>query len=221
MSVIGEFTVPAESFALERTLEEHPGVHVRADRLATHSTEQVLPFLWASGDEADSFADAVADDPSVEEVTVAQELRDSTLLKLIWEDRVRDVINEMADQHAAIVEARGREGSWRLKLRFTEEGQVSSFQTHFDERGIRFEVHQLSRPSAARQSEFGLTPEQRDALVTALNRGYFEIPRGASMADLADELEVSENAVSQRIRRATANLVESTLAVDGDRNERD
>lgn len=47
----------------------------------------------------------------------------------------------------------------------------------------------------------------------ALERGYFSVPRDAQIGDLADELGVSTNAVSQRLRRAMENLTRNTLAV--------
>jgi predicted DNA binding protein len=44
-------------------------------------------------------------------------------------------------------------------------------------------------------------------LLAAYEHGFFEIPRSASMKDLADHFDISEQAISQRIRRGTANLI--------------
>lgn len=214
MSVIGDFTIPADSFALGDALSVEPEVTVEADRLATHSTMEVLPFLWATGDEAAAFQRAMADDSTVESATVSEETDAEVLYKLEWSESVMELIDDMVDHHAAIVEARGREDRWRLKLRFAEETMVSSFQEHFRERGIEFEVHQLSRPDHTRQREFGLTPEQHDALVTASREGYFRIPRDTSTEALGEMLGVSANAVSQRLRRGCDALIENALGVD-------
>lgn len=213
MGVIGDFTIQAESFALQHALAENPEMVVTADRVASHSTEQVLPFLWASGGDFDAFREAMADDPTVQRTTVTERAGDSVLYKVIWGREVVELINKMVNMHAAIVEAEARKDTWRLKLRFTEEGQVTSFQEHFSETGHTFEVHRLYRPTAPRQREYGLTPEQRDTLVAALREGYFEVPRAASANDLADALEISANAVSQRLRRGSANLIGNTLTI--------
>ncbi|WP_227355411.1 helix-turn-helix domain-containing protein [Haladaptatus salinisoli] len=220
MAVIGDFTVPAESFALDAALADAPDMIVRADRLASHSTEGVLPFLWATKGDFETFREALRNDSTVKSATVAAERSGSVLYQLKWNQNFVDLINEMIDQHAAIVEADARAGSWRLKLRFTEEGEVSSFQRHFSDTGVTFEVNQLYRPDAPRQREYDLTPEQRDTLVTALDKGYFEIPRDISIEELADEFGISANAISQRIRRGSANLVRNTLTITADR-ERD
>lgn len=214
MSVIGDFTVPANAFALSEALSAVPEMTVRADQLATHSTMEVLPFLWASGGELDTFTDAVKDDSTVEEVSVVDELEDTLLYKVEWEDEFVALVDDMADHHAAVIDARGRDEDWRLRLRFVEDSQVSSFQRHFDETGHPFEVQRLYHPSEARQRGFGLTAEQHETLSVALREGYFEVPRGTSVAELGELLGVSSNAVSQRLRRGCDSLLRSTLAIE-------
>ncbi|MFC6763643.1 helix-turn-helix domain-containing protein [Natrinema soli] len=58
-----------------------------------------------------------------------------------------------------------------------------------------------------RRREFTVTPEQRAALTTALKRGYYAVPREAKQEEIAAELGISENALSERLRRGTARLV--------------
>jgi len=52
-----------------------------------------------------------------------------------------------------------------------------------------------------------LTDKQRQTLEMALETGYYEQPRRADLADLADRIGVSKSAVSQRLRTAEAKLV--------------
>jgi predicted DNA binding protein len=47
-----------------------------------------------------------------------------------------------------------------------------------------------------------LSETERRTLEAAVDRGYFESPRGASLGDLADEFGVSKTAVSKNLRRA-------------------
>jgi predicted DNA binding protein len=53
----------------------------------------------------------------------------------------------------------------------------------------------------------GMTEPQREALVTAHEMGYFDVPRTASTADVADELGVAPASCSERLRRAQDHLV--------------
>jgi hypothetical protein len=56
-----------------------------------------------------------------------------------------------------------------------------------------------------------ITSKQRQALETALDAGYYDSPRNADLADLADELGISKSAVSQRLNAAETKLVRAFL----------
>lgn len=216
MSVIGEFSVPASSFALEESMAEQPSVVVEAERMATHSTMQVMPFLWASDCDAGTFQNALDHDPSVEDAFISEDTGDGVLYKLIWSQEFRNLVDAMVDHHGSLVEASGTAGTWNLKLRFAQRSHVSEFQDHFRGRGHEFEVERLYQPDSPRQREYNLTAEQRDTLVAAYDAGYFDVPRASSTEELAAELGISANAVSARLRRASANLVDTTLVLDED-----
>lgn len=53
----------------------------------------------------------------------------------------------------------------------------------------------------------GITEKQRSALATAVELGYYERPRGADLATVAEELGISRSAASQRLNAAEATLV--------------
>lgn len=52
-----------------------------------------------------------------------------------------------------------------------------------------------------------MTDAQQEVLVTAHEMGYFDTPRTATMADVADKLGVSSASLSERLRRAQNHLV--------------
>lgn len=49
--------------------------------------------------------------------------------------------------------------------------------------------------------QFGVTPKQRKALVTALDAGFYEVPQNATMTEVAESLDISQQALSKRFRR--------------------
>jgi predicted DNA binding protein len=216
MSIVGEFTIPASAFALEDALSAVPEMTIEADRLASHSPKEVFPFLWATGGDFERFTRALGADPSVAEVDVVETTDEEVLYRLVWTDGFCDLIHEMIDHHAVIIEATAREDRWTLRLRFAEEEMVSSFQSHFREAGHTFEVNHLTHPTEPRQREFGLTTEQYEALVTAAEAGYFAIPRTASAEEVGEALGISANAASQRIRRGSKTLIRSALTLPDD-----
>jgi predicted DNA binding protein len=58
-----------------------------------------------------------------------------------------------------------------------------------------------------------MTDEQFDALAAACKRGCFDIPRGVDLDDLADELDITHQSLSERLRRGHDVLIEETLLV--------
>jgi predicted DNA binding protein len=51
-----------------------------------------------------------------------------------------------------------------------------------------------------------LAEEEWRALETAVRRGYYEVPRRATLGDLASELSTTDVDVSRRLRRAVRKL---------------
>lgn len=60
-----------------------------------------------------------------------------------------------------------------------------------------------------------LTAKQRRTLELALEAGYYERPREADLTYLAEELDISKSAVSQRLRTAETKLVRHAFGHHG------
>lgn len=70
------------------------------------------------------------------------------------------------------------------------------------------------------RGEFGLTAERYEVLTAAAERGYFDVPRRLTMTELAEELDISQQALSERLRRGHGTLIDSALRIDGTSFER-
>ncbi|GAB7090854.1 dimethyl sulfoxide reductase transcriptional activator DmsR [Halorubrum luteum] len=69
-------------------------------------------------------------------------------------------------------------------------------------------------PDATEQVTFdlsSLTTKQRQGLELAVVRGYFDDEREVDLGQLADELDISKSALSQRLRTAQAKLVKDVF----------
>ncbi|ELY93383.1 bacterio-opsin activator HTH domain-containing protein [Natrialba hulunbeirensis JCM 10989] len=217
MSVIAEFTIPADAFALGDTFDRISEATIEVERLATHSREWIMPFLWISDCDIDNVTDALESDSSVVKFDLLDREGDLGYLNVHWAEPVQQLIDEIVNQHGIMQEAQAADGRWFLKLKFVNQTAVKAFQRYFHEKDHSFELQRIYDGTAPREREYDLTNEQREALVVGLELGYFAVPREAQISDLADELGISTNAVSQRLRRATANLTQNTLVVSGER----
>ncbi|ELY85093.1 helix-turn-helix domain-containing protein [Natrialba taiwanensis] len=60
-----------------------------------------------------------------------------------------------------------------------------------------------------------LTPTERETIHRAVTGGYYDVPREATLGDLAAELGVSDAAVSKTLRRAERKLLVSAVSAIG------
>ena len=60
-----------------------------------------------------------------------------------------------------------------------------------------------------------VTEKQREAIEAAIESGYYDSPRRADLAELAERIGVSQSAVSQRLNSAESTLVRALYQVDG------
>lgn len=56
-----------------------------------------------------------------------------------------------------------------------------------------------------------LSPQQHKALFTAYERGYYRIPRDATTAELANEMEIDRRTYEEHLRRAENKLIDALI----------
>lgn len=209
-------SVAVDDFALSHALREVPEMKVEADRLAAHSRHWVMPCLWAAGGDFDAFDAALDDDPTVDTVVTEREYESEKFYQIHWSDEIKRHIDAGLDRQGSLLHAEATSDAWRLTIRFAARDQFERFRTHLRDHDIEFRLEELTQASAPQQFMGGLTGPQRDALVAAVQEGYFAIPRDATMADVADRLGISTQAASERLRRGVERFVETMLVVSQD-----
>lgn len=205
------FSVRPSAFALAHALAAVPEVTIEADKTAAHSTAFVMPSLWATGGDLDAFESALSSDPTVDAVVTAEPFGEYRFFHLRWADAVNERVDTIIDHEGTILDARVREQNWVLRIRFVDRSQFDAFREKVVERTGAYDLLDLTATKGPHTAESDLTPAQRDALVAAVDRGYFDIPRDATVAEVAGDLGVSEQAASERLRRGVQNLVTGVL----------
>ena len=214
MSVIAEFSIPVEEFALYETLERRPDLTFNIDRVVAHNTTPVVPFVRVSHGKLEGLTELLEGDTSVKEVELFGETDDERFYRLVWTDTAQ-VIGYMVNGHDATVqEATATDGEWHLRVLFPERSGLSATNEYAKESEFTLDVKRIYGVDGFEKAQYDLTEEQHDALSTAVEQGYYEIPREVSATELAAELGISHQALSERFRRASKNLVTSALTVD-------
>ena len=101
---------------------------------------------------------------------------------------------------------------WVIQARFPDRSSLLTFREDLVADGFDVEVKRMREDEDEASTQFGVTDPQREVLLLALERGYYTVPRNASLSDLAAQLDISSQAASERLRRGTQTLVANTLA---------
>ena len=209
--LIATFSLPHDAVALEQTFQELPGLKVEAERIVTHSRAWGRSGLWTANATFESIDEVLTADSSVNKIIDDYEFADEKYYLLDWTNDVDDRIDIYIDRPASILDAEADADSWQIRIRFFSRDQFDVFRHTLNEKGIAFKLRDLTEPGAPRETFGDLTPDQRDALVVAWESGYFEIPRQTTTREIAAELGISHQALSERLRRGITNLVGATL----------
>ncbi len=217
MSVIIEIAVPAEDFALGRSLKSIDNSQFELERMIP-TTDAVVPFFWAHDTDPTELETALEADEDVLDVDMVDKLDNKALFRIEWVPDIDGLVQSIIEHEAAILEAIGTNESWEFQLRFPESDDISAFQAALRESGVSFTLQRMYNPSDPETDVSGLTPAQREMLVMALEHGYFSIPRETNLMELAEELGISDQAVNERMRRGTAKLILSSLIAGTESN---
>lgn len=213
VTVIARVSVPAEAFPLGEVLEVRCGVRVRLESLIPTGAARV-PYFWVPSGDADDVAAALREASLVDDARVVDEVEGETLFRVAWSTEVNGLLDAIEQSEGVVLEGTGQGEDWSFRLRFPDRARLSRFYRRCIDEDIPFDLKEVHEPTGQDRGEFGLTDEQHEALVTALETGYYDVPRRITLVELADRLGISDTAASQRIRRGLASLLSTTLGND-------
>ena len=209
MAVVVDMRLPAESFNGGVPFDLPSDAEIEFDQTVPRGREGAVPFIWVTTADFEGFERAMRDHPRVADVELLDETDGGRLYHLDWTPPV-DLCGAIAWTDADIVEGSADGESAQLRLRFPDNESVTRFGELCDERGVSMTPVRIARRTEGREG-VELTDQQRESLLAALRFGYFDVPRRATLVDIADELGVSDQAVSERIRRGVSRLVEANV----------
>jgi predicted DNA binding protein len=217
MSVVLEFSIPIEGFTLGRVLAGPPTMHCELERIVP-TGEAMMPFVWVTGDDHERFVESVRADDAVETATVLETVGESGLYRIEWVAEPADLLTGIVSANGTVLQAAGEE-QWHFRLRFPGHDERSKFHNYVIDNDIPCRIGRTYPLTETGRSDhrFDLSTEQREALVLALRRGYFATPSEVTLDELAEGLDISRQALSNRIRRGNERVLREVFrsAVDG------
>ncbi|MBX0324324.1 helix-turn-helix domain-containing protein [Halomicroarcula sp. F13] len=213
-TICGDFTLTHSDIALTDVTAEVPDVTVRPERVVPDGSDTM--FLFAvHADEFDRFEQTLGMSSAVSDYMLISNGRDGRCYRATLGEGTMTISPMLTRLGARTIDVVGSAGKWDVRAQFRSRETFLQFRSHCADNDISFRLHRLCWDDGGSDWRLnGLSPEQWDALCQAYEAGYFDVPRDISQLELAERLGVSPSAVSQRLRRATSQLIEAQLETD-------
>ncbi|WP_267641185.1 helix-turn-helix domain-containing protein [Haloarchaeobius amylolyticus] len=199
-----------------------PGKETLLEPGQTGTFERMHPFLpaerttlWVSGPDHESVTDELLAHPAIRHADRLDEGDERSLYELELAPDLGPVATAIERTGAMATRAEVIDATIRLTLRFRDQDELQTFVDDLETAGVQFEVTWKGNGGVTGDGGTeSLTQCQRQTLWLAYERGYFNIPRDTSLSELADELGVSSQAVSERLRRAMGSYLATTMLTE-------
>jgi predicted DNA binding protein len=180
-----------------------PLVRLHAPASSTRAIESAF-----TADPAISSYQRLTDDSDDAEATSTpdEHATEQRLYYVDWVDD-RSVLGQLIEQTGTVTSATLDEGGWHVTLIFPTREDLSRAYEAWETNDWKIYVDRIGADIEVLTETAGLTDEQYQAMERAVELGYYEIPRRITLEELAAELDISHQALSERLRRANRNLI--------------
>ena len=205
MALIAHFATTSE--VARASLNTAPDMTLRHEVI--YRTDDGLVWgCWGSGDNVRGFEAALRSDPTILSYDVLTDHHDRRLYELTLAGRADDfVYGTMTELGVQLLDITHSIHHTLGRVRCPSREVYKQLCTAWEERCGHVATRQLFAEYRDDAPTHGITPKQWDVLRLAAERGYFSVPRQVELCELAAELDISETAASQRIRRGVDSLV--------------
>jgi hypothetical protein len=210
MSVIAELQIAGSEFALGRTLEAVSGTAIELESMVPMGGSPV-PFLWVHDSDREEIRVNLSNQETVQQITEIDNMDGRTLYALEWTVERDELFRGIREQNAQILGATGTVVDWEFELRFPSHEALSDFQRYRNQERIALSVRRIYNPTKRHRPLVRVNPSPTRNAPARTEMGYYGIPRECSTIDLAERFEISDQSVTERLRRAIVTLVSNTL----------
>lgn len=210
MATVMQFTSPADEFPLGTVFENLPEVTVELERLIPDES-LIIPYFWVRGAHASDIEAAFEAHRGVVSIKLIDDVDGEYLMRAEWNDDYYGVLNALAHSNIVVLSGVGTKEGWQFEVRGESRDRIGEFRTDCQDHDIPIQITAVHSLLPVQGDGYELTDTQREALVLAYERGYFDSPRTASLEDIASELDISQQSLSSRLRRGHRRLISKAL----------
>lgn len=213
MSITAKIHIEHDRLALAPTLRVLDGIKIRViSQGTTNPGATVFPFL-VEYDDREALESALDGDPTVASYELVDWGDESGIYYIEHAGGTKLISTVVTDVSGFLANTETQGNGWLVRLLLPDREALNSVWQYARENDISLDIIEIyGNESAGTESSYGLTLEQRAALQTAYQKGYFQEPRDISLNEVAEEMGLSSTAMSGRLRRGMRNLVAATIA---------
>jgi len=147
----------------------------------------------------------------VTDIQLVDNIEDEYLMRAKWVREYDGLLTALSATNLTVLSGIGTVDGWRFEVRGDTQEAIAEFRTHYLENNISIDISMVHALLPIQGDSFELTETQREALVLAFERGYFDTPRESSLEEIAAELDITQQSLSSRLRRGHRRLISETL----------
>jgi predicted DNA binding protein len=211
---------------------EHPDIvltetvtHDRSSKVKSVSEAGTDPtsgkfFYHIESSDFGQFEDGLQNDRTIGEFERVSETRDEkAIYSFEYTDEAKVLSPIIAAANGVILDMENDGSAWILTIWMPERTDLVHLWDYAQQNGIDIELLRVNEYASLGDTDAGLTDSQREALLVAVETGYFEEPRNATLSEVAATLDISQPAASGLLRRGIKRLIVSSLMEDSEKPE--
>ncbi|WP_255196174.1 helix-turn-helix domain-containing protein [Halorarius litoreus] len=204
--------------ALERAATAAPDVTVTVEQQGRTVDGRLDLTTWAAGGDVEAFEAGLDVDETVDRWLVVGARETETLYRIRLTPDASEALDYDAwtDGRLVLRAARRRHDGWLVAGFVTDRSVLPQLAAGCSAHDVAFDLVRTAETDGLTGPELALTETQRETLLTAFDRGLYSVPRGATIEELAEPLDVSHQAVSERLRRGVHSLIQTTICDERD-----
>ena len=203
------------NLALAHTIRSVNDLSVGVVSDASTDPEHDAYFFWLEADDFDLVNATLDADHTVDSYTPVVDSGRRRTYRIEYTDEATLITPGIVDAGGLTLESRSYLNGWQLHLELPDHDALLVLNDYANGEDIQLEILELQHhDDPIEDTPHDLTESQRAALVGAFVQGYYDDPRTVTQEELAAILGISSSALSGRLRRGSARLIEAFLLED-------
>lgn len=213
MSITAKIHIEHDLLALVPTLRTLGEISMRVVTQGnTDPGSAVFPF-FIEYDDREELEGALADDPTVDSFELIDWMGRTGIYYIKHTEETKLISTVVTDVSGFLIHTETKGDGWIVRLLLPSREALNEIWEYANANDISMDIIEIYGNSDTNdEMSYGLTDEQRIALITLYENGYFSEPREISLNEAAGEIGLSSTAMSGRLRRGMRNLISTTIA---------